>query len=221
MNNFNTMAQPWSVAAPQNNILPIEPDHPFYYKHWPANWEFSYFVNLTGKKQKTTPVFLPGIEMERVIPGVNGVHQINGEIGDPSSRLGKLRQQGHVILEPTQFDYLTVYPAKYGGKKHSPKWQSYRVLAGQVISDFDKQAFDQWRIQLIIDGTITPPDSHFLELYIINEQRVPERLIPSQHLPEVKKQLDSAYKKIDDMTTAMNKIIENPINYYESLLNGK
>ncbi len=218
MSNFNAMAQPWSMAAPNNNYLPINPDHPFYYKHWPANWEFGYVEVKKGKKTEKKPVFFPGVEMERVVPGVNGVHQIAGEIGDPSSRLGMLRHKGFTILEPTQFDYMRVYPAKFGGKKHSPKWETYKVLAGQVIPSFDRKAWDNWRLQLIVDGNIQAPDPHFLELLIITEKKTPDRLIPSQHLPEVKKQLDAEYKKIADMEIAYNAILKDGYKYYEELI---
>jgi hypothetical protein len=219
MNNYNQMAQPWSQVAPTARNLPVNPDHPFYYKHWPANWEFAYIDMKKGKKTIQSPVYLPSIDMERVVPGVNGVHQINGELGDPSSRLGKLRQQGFVILDPTEHDYMRVYPARYGGKRHAPKWQSFRVLAGQVIAEFDKIAFNQWRINLISSGIINPPDPHFMELMIISYSKLSDRLIPSQHLPEIKKKLDAEYKKQSDMKQAMIDISEQGAKYYEGLLN--
>ena len=219
-NQFTERAQPWSLAAPGVQHLPIDPNHPFYYRHWPANWDFKIFEITKGKKQVDCPVFLPSVDMERVVPGVNGVHQIRNEIGDPSSRLGKLRQQGHIILEPTEHDYIRVYPAKYGAKHHAPKWQQFRVLAGQVISKFDRDEFDRWRIQLIIAGTIPLPDPHFMELYIIQARKQPARLIPSQHLTEVKAQLDLLYKRIRDMESAMATIKSKGTAYYEEILNG-
>ena len=219
-NQFTEMAQPWSMAAPGVQNLPIDPNHPFYYRHWPATWDFKIFKITKSKKTVECPLFLPSVDMERVVPGVNGVHQIRNEIGDASSRMGKLRQQGHIILEPTEHDYIRVYPAKYGGKHHAPKWQNFRVLAGQVISKFDIENFDQWRIQLVIDRIIPLPDPHFMELYVINARKEPARLIPSQHLTEVKKELDQIYKKIRDMEEAMAKIQEKGIAYYQEILNG-
>jgi len=218
MNNYNTMAQPWSMVAPTNNRLPVDPDHPFYYKHWPANWEFGYVEVKKGKKTESKPVFFPGVHMERVVPGVNGVSQIRGELGDPSSRLGKLQSQGFIILDPGKFDYLRVYPAKYGGKRHAPKFESFRVLAGRVISEFDRVAWDNWRIKLIADGVINTPDPHFLELIIMAQNGVAERLIPSQHLPEIRKKLDAEYKRIEDMKIAMSAVKNNALQYYESLV---
>ena len=220
MTNLSELAQPWAMHNPQNNRLPINPNHPFYYRHWPANWEFGSMIkaDVKGKKSKLNHVFFPSVDIERVVPGVNGVHQIQGEIGDPSSRLGKLRQKGFVILDPNDHDYMRVYPAKFGGKHHAPKWQTFRVLAGQIISKFDMESWNLWRIELITQGLIEIPHEHFMELSIITARRYPERLIPSQHLPEVKKKLDSAYAKIKIMETTMNSIIKNGLSYYEGLL---
>ena len=222
--NYDTLSQPWSQTAPENTRLPINPDHPFYYKHFPANWEFGYLkVNVTkGKKteEKTLPVFFPEVRMERVVPGVNGVHQINGELGDPSSRLGKLRQAGYVILDPRDHDYMRVYPARYGGKKHSPKFESFRVLANKVIQDFDRKAFNRWRLELIVNGTIQIPHDHFMELMILDTKKDPLRYQHSQHIPEVKAQLELLYKKIEDMETARQSILSKGLSYYEELLNG-
>tara|TARA_Y100000114_G_C11733570_1_gene314933 strand:- start:391 stop:1053 length:663 start_codon:yes stop_codon:yes gene_type:complete len=218
---LDNLSQPWSMARPQNTRLPISPDHPFYYKHFPANWDFKYITVKAGKKEKQIPVFLPSVDMERVVPGVNGVHQIQGELGDPSSRLGKLRQAGHVVLDPNEHDYMRVYPAKYGGRKHSPKWESFRVLAGQVVKSFDKVAFDLWKIKLMIDGYIQLPHDHFMELEIIQARKHPDRYISQQHLPEVKTKLEELYKRIADMETARQGILEKGLQYYEELINGQ
>ena len=159
MTNLSELAQPWAMHNPQNNRLPINPNHPFYYRHWPANWEFGSITQ--GKKSKLNHVFFPSVDIERVVPGVNGVHQIQ----------------------------------------------------------FDKENWNLWRIELITQGIIEIPHEHFMELSIITAKRYPERLIPSQHLPEVKKKLDSAYAKIKIMETTMNSIIKNGLSYYEGLLN--
>ena len=45
-------------------------------------------------------------------------------------------------------------------------------------------------------------------------------MIPSQHLTEVKRELDQIYKKIRDMEEAMAKIQEKGIAYYQEILNG-
>lgn len=222
--NLNNLSQPWSQSTPENTTLPVAPDHPFYYKHFPANWEFGYWTKKITKGKKTDelqlPVFLPEIRMERVVPGVNGVHQIAGELGDPSSRLGKLRQSGHVILDPRDHDYMRVYPARYGGKKHTPKFETYRILANRVIRSFDKAAFNQWRIELMVNGFIDLPHDHFLELALIDAKKDPQKYLNQQHIPEMKSTLESIYKKIEDMTAARLAVQDRGLAYYEELLNG-
>jgi hypothetical protein len=221
MTNYNDLAQPWSMSSPQHTRLPITPNHPFYYKHWPANWDFMYIEGKQGKKKVELPVFMPSVDIERVVPGVNGVHQIQGELGDPSSRMGKQRQKGYVILAPDQHAFMDVYPAKFGGRYHTPKWERLRTLAGQVVKSFDKIGFLQWKIQLMVDGVIQLPDSHFMELKILSAEKIPDRYIPSQHLPEVRKKLDEQYKIIEDMKIAKQKIEEMGLEYYRGLLNDK
>jgi len=216
--NFDNISQPWSMVRPSNTRLPVNPDHPFIYKHFPANWEFSYISVSSGKKIKQVPVYLPSVEMERIVPGVNGVHQIQGELGDNSARLGKLQQQGYIILDPERHDYMRVYPAKYGGSKHSPKWENFKILAGQVISKFDRAAWNQWRIQLMIDGTIPLPHDHFLELDIMAKKRLPQRYISQQHIPEIKSKLDGQYSRIADMETARRGVLDLGIEYYKELI---
>lgn len=222
--SFNNLSQPWSQSIPENTTLPVSPDHPFYYKHFPANWEFGYWTKNVTKGKKTeeveVPVFLPSIRMERVVPGVNGVHQIKGELGDPSSRMGKLRQLGHVILDPRDHDYMRVYPARYGGKRHAPKFETFRILANRVIRTFDRVAFNKWRMELMVNGTIAMPNDHFLELAVIDAKKIPQGLFAMQHIPQIKGQLDAIYKKIEDMEQARSGVASSGLAYYEELLNG-
>ena len=219
MTNYDNLAQPWSMSNPKQTRLPVNPNHPFYYKHWPANWDFVYLEKKVGKKVKKIGVFAPSVDMERVVPGVNGVHQIEGEIGDPSSRMGKLQQKGYVVLQPDRHDYMTVYPARYGGRYHAPKWEKIRVLAGQVIKKFDKEAFLEWKIQLMIDGYLQGPEDHFVELKIIEEEKLPNRFLSEQHLPEIKKKLEEQYQRIADMKQARSDLLEKGLSVYEGLIN--
>ena len=217
--NYESLSQPWSMAAPQVTRLNISPDHPFYYVHIPKNWDFAMIeVKDKKTKKKEVPIFLPSIEMERVVPGVNGVHQIKGELGDGSSRLGKLRSKGYVILDPQDHDYMRVYPAKYGGKKHSPRWQTYQSLAGEIITNFDRLGFNLWKIELILNGDIDLPHDHFLQLQIQKEKQRPNRFIAQQHLPEIKNKIDNCYAKIEQMELARKAINADGLEYYRSIL---
>jgi hypothetical protein len=79
------------------------------------------------------------VRMERVVPGVNGIRQIHGEIGNPGSRIGRLQQQGWIYLDPQRYDYMHVYPVR-GGRYHVPKWMSVKVVAGHLIQKMDVEA---------------------------------------------------------------------------------
>ena len=100
MNNFTPTAQPWAPQSTNNTqmVLPTRPNHPLFAKWWPANWVWQTFEvtkTIAGKgnskdKTVTTTVglFVPLVELEQIRPGVNGVRQIRGELGDVSNRIG-------------------------------------------------------------------------------------------------------------------------------------
>jgi len=114
---------------------------------------------------------------------------------------------------------MDVYPAKFGGRYHTPKWERLRTLAGQVVKSFDKIGFLQWKIQLMVDGIIQLPDSHFMELKILAQSKIPDKLIPSQHLPEIRRKLDQEYKILKDMEIAKQQIEKLGLEYYKGFLN--
>jgi len=217
----NYTPQPW---APQRSnpqqVLPEPPNHPFYYKWHPSNWMFHYF-DVEVKSGKSTKIekkgfFLPNIRMEYVVPGVNGIHQISGELGNPGSRIGKLQQDGWVYLNPERFQYINVYPVR-GGRYHSPIWESVRTVGNRVIKKFDSDAFRKWSAKLVLDGTLSPIESHFWELQTITHQKTIDRLAASQHIPEVKIEMNQAYKIKDDMIECMQRFELNGIEIYREL----
>ena len=154
--------------------------------------------------------------MEYIVPGVNGIHQISGELGNPGSRIGKLQQDGWVYLNPERFQYINVYPVR-GGRYHSPIWESVRTVGNRVIKKFDRDAFRKWSAKLVLDGTLSPIESHFWELQTITHQKTIDRLAASQHIPEVKIEMNQAYKIKDDMIECMQRFELNGIEIYREL----
>lgn len=217
--------QSWSpMTSATTQTLPARPNHPFYYKWHPTNWQFVYrdVTTTTGKgdKEKTTTTrkgfFIPHIRMERVIPGVNGIHQINGEVGNPGSRIGKLQQQGWVYLEPNKFDYMHVYPVR-GGRYHVPRWTSIKVVAGRLIEKLDTAEFQQWCVNMLRSNMLGNPEVHFWELAIIEKERgrMTEMLIKNQHIPEKKAQLDAIRATVSDMKAFVAEYEKRGMAIYE------
>jgi hypothetical protein len=199
----------WQPMAQQaQNTLPTRPNHPFYYKWHPTNWQFVYrdIETVTGKGEKAKTVtqrkgfFIPHLRMERVIPGVNGIHQIQGELGNPGSRIGSLQQQGWVYLDPQKYDYMHVYPVR-GGRYHVPKFMNIKVVAGRVIEKMDTAAFHTWSVNMLRSNILGTPETHFWELMVIDKQKnkQADSLMKMQHIPEKKAQLDELRDTIKDM----------------------
>lgn len=222
---MNIKPQPWAMTKPEApKTLPTRPNHPFYYKFHPSNWGFYYFnVEKESKKKDKEPemekigLFVPNIRMERIVPGVNGIHQISGEIGEAGSRIGKLQQLGWVYLSPQQFDYMHVYPVR-GGRYHVPKWLEIRVVGGQIIKKMDNDSFWKWSCNLLANGVLPAPETHFWELQTFSHQKTIDRLASSQHIPEVKTKLNEHYQILGDMKKCIEAYETQGLEIYHRIL---
>lgn len=220
---MNIKPQPWAMTKPEApQTLPARPNHPFYYKFHPSNWGFHYFEVPKESKKKEPEferigLFVPNIRMERIVPGVNGIHQISGEIGEAGSRIGKLQQQGWIYLSPQQFDYMHVYPVR-GGRYHVPKWLEVRVVAGQIIKKMDSQSFWKWSCNLLVNHILPQPEPHFWELQTYSHQKTINRLAGSQHIPEVKVKINEHYKILEDMKKCISDYESKGLEIYHRIL---
>ena len=220
---MNIESQQWKpLDNHKKDLLPKRPNHPFFMKWHPSNWQFCYF-DVEEKKGKTTQTvskgfFVPYIRMERIRPGVNGVHQIEREIGNPSSRIGKLQQEGWEYLDPRKFDYMKVYPVA-GGRYHIPNWVHLKVVANRVIEKADQNHKNLWSIELMLNGHIAKPEDHFWELAIIDKEQAPRKLITKQHIPQIKIKIDKLTKELDDMRQAVLDYQQNGLDVYKVLFN--
>lgn len=219
----------WQPMTQQSqNLLPARPNHPFYYKWHPTNWQFVYrdVKVVTGKGEKAKTVtkskgfFIPQIRMERVVPGVNGIQQIQGEIGNPGSRIGKLQQQGWIYLDPQKYDYMHVYQVR-GGRYHVPKWMSIKVVANRLIEKMDTAAFQLWSVNLMRSNILGMPEPHFWELAIINKGkgRTIDSLVKQQHLPEMKEKLDQIHATVKDMKDFIKEFEKRGLDIYQDFTN--
>ena len=214
---MNIQPQPWApMQAQQTNLLPAKPNHPFFYNWHPSNWEFIYWDVPKGKGTVKKGFFVPMVRMERIVPGVNGVHQVNGEIGNPSSRIGQKQQNGWVYLDPNKHDYMHIYSVR-GGRYHVPKWMNIKVVAGRLIQKMDTKAFHLWCANLLCSNMLGEVEPHFWELAILNKQKEPEKLRTQQHIPEVKQQIDTMYQTIKDMKAFVAEYQERGLDIYEDM----
>jgi hypothetical protein len=222
--NKTMQPQPWApMAQTQQNLLPARPNHPFYYKFHPSNWQFVYrdVEVQSGKSTKTVKkgFFVPHLRMERVIPGVNGVHQIQGEIGNPGSRIGQLQQEGWVYLDPQKYDYMHVYQVR-GGRYHVPKWTNIRVVANRMIEKMDLVAFQNWSVNLMRSNILGNPEPHFWELQVLQKSsgRKKEILLKQQHVPEKRQELDELNQLVKDMNAFIQEYETVGMSIYEDFV---
>jgi len=158
--------------------------------------------------------------MERVVPGVNGIQQIQGEIGNPGSRIGKLQQQGWIYLDPQKYDYMHVYQVR-GGRYHVPKWMSIKVVANRLIEKMDTAAFQLWSVNLMRSNILGMPEPHFWELAIVDKGkgRTIDTLVKQQHLPEMKEKLDQIHATVKDMKDFIKEFEKRGLDIYQDFTN--
>lgn len=226
--NFTSIAQPWAPQAQTVNaqlVLPTTPNHPMFAKWWPANWQWCEITKeVEDTKGKTTTTvtktfgaFVPLVEFESIRPGVNGVRQIRGEVGDVSNRIGQLQREGWVYLDPKRADYMRQYPCK-GGMYYADKFTNIRVLANRMIKEYDNQAYYLWCLDLLINGTFGQPEPHFWQLYITDYKKRPERLYKTQHIPEIKARIDIHTEKMRQMELFITDYKKRGIAVYKDIL---
>lgn len=225
--NFTAHAQPWAPQSMHQTqlVLPTRPNHPLFAKWWPANWIWQEFqIEETIEKKdksttvnKTVGVFVPNIEFETIRPGVNGVRQIRGEVGDVSNRIGQLQREGWIFLDPKRHDYMRVYPAK-GGQFYADRFTDIRVLANRVIKTYDRDAFNKWCLQLLVNGELGHIEPQFWSLYVREFAQRPDRLIRQQHIPEIKSKIDALHIQLHAMQQFIADYQTHGIEVYKRVL---
>lgn len=227
--NYKTEAQPWAPQSTHNAqmVLPTRPNYPMFAKWWPANWVWQTFevtktVKGVGKakdKEETTTVgvFVPNVEFETIRPGVNGVRQIRGEIGDVSNRIGQLQREGWIYLDPKRHDYIRAYPAR-GGQYFADRFTDIRVLANRMIKTFDRNEYNKWCVTLLANGELGHIEPQFWQLLIRDFEKRPDRLIRQQHLPEIKQRIDDLNATLVQMRQFVNDYKTNGIELYKQVI---
>jgi len=193
--NYSDIAQPWTTKTTVERRLPKRGNSPFFFAHFPSNWELHFFETTVKKKSKKgeeekiiKPLLIPDLHAIFETPGCNSVRDIGKGKGDSTYLKARMTSQQWTILEPRQHDYLRVYPC-LNGKYHTDKFQTLELLGNEVIETQDKEAYANWRRQLVFDGHIKPPHQHIIKKKILEMQRHMERKIRSQHIPEIKKKI--------------------------------
>jgi len=213
--DYSTIAQPWQQQSAPTVTLPVRPNETFFYKHNPRNWDFVRFeLEPKGKSKEPQVVWrwLPTVDMERERAGVNGIRS-NGRHADSTNRQAALTRDGWTILLPQNHDYMRVYPCR-GGKYYDSKFNQLENIAGQMVTTFNRDEFNLWRLELLLNGTIKMPHPNILRRYVIAKRRGFERYIRQQHIPELAARLESMRQEADLMQKEIDAIIAKGLEAY-------
>lgn len=214
--NFDDISQPWQQKTNVERRLPRRANPPFFFAHFPSNWELHFF-EVTVKKGKGTsnilkPLLLPDLHAISETPGCNGIRDIGKGKGDSTYLRARMNSQQWTILDPRKHDYMRVYPC-LNGKYHTDKFQSLELLGNDVIETQNKAEFANWRRELVLNEHIKPPHIHIIKKKIIELQRNIERKIRNQHIPEMKKKIDELEKTKGIMNELLNNASKGKDNY--------
>ena len=188
--------QPWTgrdLPQPENR-LNLASNAPFYLMHSPMQWDFE------GGQ------WLPAFSTLSERPGVNGVYHTKWG-GDSTEARMHFADLGYTILDYKQMGYVARHPC-VGGHFYTTIFAEPKQIAGKVFWDHDKEAYNEWRLSLITDGIIDPPDKDVLSLHIDKFRRTVERNLKDQHIPEKKARLIVLQKRLEAMKKAKDKLFQ-------------
>jgi hypothetical protein len=175
--------------------LSVDSNDPYYLTHHRDQWEL---VETNGKYE-----FLPQFGKLVEMAGVNGVESVRGGIDSVMAR-AELQERGVTVL-PMEMGYLTRFPTRSGGWYYTLKWNTPKEIAGRLLSKLDVDSWNNFRRELIATGVLDAIDPDLVEIMIHDLEREKDRLIPQQHIPERKLDMQAIDKKISDMQSALSK----------------
>lgn len=215
--DYSDLAQPWQTSKAASVVLPTKKNNSYFFAHNPRNWEYIYIdiVKQAGKGTKKTKVgyWLPLLSSIQEQPGVNGIHDVGGRM-DSSLTRTRMKDKGWILLPPSEFDYLRIYPA-LNGKYHSNRFEKLESLAGTLIKEFDHEGFNSWRLELIKNGSIPIPHHTILKRIRLDAAEQINRQMKHQHIPEIKQQIENLQNILNDMDKSISDIQTKGIKAYD------
>lgn len=211
MQNYETIAQPWSQEKRSGEYVPKRRNDPWYYAAHPYNWELVYLTKQVGKaKPKKVPLLLPKLRRIPHVSGVNGAR----DGGDLTIANANLHKKGWVILDPHQHDYIKIYPA-IGGNYHGSKFSRIESLAGQALEMYNDEEFDNFRKDLMISQVLSLPHPQILRKIKLEKQEGLNRLSRNLHLPDVKAKFQHLEQQLKDFELAAANLQKLGVKAYE------
>lgn len=158
-------ASPFAVA---DHLVSV-PSPPFFLMHYPQNWE-------VGTEGLEAPTWLPGLQRDFVEPGCNTIR--TRKTGEPLSAMfdlaHTLRQRNGATILPqvlkldgvgydTYLQEMPVVHPRTGaeGTLYFDRWETPippKEPGKRVKFQRDRAEYNRWRLALVEQGVIAPPD---------------------------------------------------------------
>lgn len=218
--NYKNLAQPWQQSTAAAPHLPVRKTPPFYLMHHPHNWEIVIFEKLkkvtVDKKRETVsiqiPLWLPKLTVFTEIPGCNNVVS-NGNRIDSSYARMQFEDRGFTILNHREHDYLRIYPA-IGGNYHTTKFEELELIGGRVLKSNNEQESNNWRRELVLNGSIAAPHQGILKIIKQNALVDRNRHAQKPHIPQEVDEMKRIDSLILSMETATANLLKEGLKSY-------
>lgn len=174
-----------TAPTPQGEALQVEPNYPFFWAVFPlepTTWDAVVIEAQAPGDPYAGTWWLPKMTPFPVQPGVCG-HRTKKK-GQPASRSysaahTRVEENGGVII-PHERDYCIgvdcIGPrTKREGTYYMDPWSSPRakIPNRRQKFNFDRDRFNRWRLQLLLDGVVPPPSRDVVDYRVA---KVAERL---------------------------------------------
>lgn len=206
--DYSNFAQPWQETRDKQTRIPIKANARFFFAHFAENWELVLFETKPeeGKKGRRVeiPLFLPMLSTIPEEAGVNGCRTV-GQRLDSSLLKAQMINKGWTIIEANQHDYLRTYPATRG-TYYTTRWTTLEKVGSRILHSFSRDEFNEWRRELMDNGSIPLPHPQIVKLQLIDQNREISKLEQNQHIPEIAVKLKSAHKRHADIKKGIARI---------------
>lgn len=147
---------PATRPTAMRELVKLDPIPPWWYIHHPARWQ------LVGDE------WLPWLSELRADPGVSNVDK------DGNTDMAEVvkRRQGWTVIpwDAEPGGYCIGYEGQYG-PVHLSKWQTPRMVAGQVRVSTDEAGYWAFCKRLVAENFIPKPDPEFIDVIIERQQK--------------------------------------------------
>lgn len=187
---------PASRPQAMRELMRHDPIPAWWYIHHPSRWQ------LVGDE------WLPWLSEFRADPGVSNVDKD----GDTGLAEVEKRRKGWTLIpwDAEPGGYCIAYDG-HAGPVHLSKWQTPKMVAGQVRFNTDAAGYWAFCSRLVADGYIAKPDPDFIDVIIERQTKLIEDYEQRASVnPYVAQLLPAERATLDRMVAAKERLYAEP-----------